>query len=141
MGEERTHEKHLQHLEAVRTQGDVAKKYYGIERSSLLLTEPKDSSNFPQAFMKDSMHDFLKGTVPMEIKLTLREFVLIKKYFDVDFLNSRIQAFNYGVADKKTKPSANFSQLALSKLSSYVIRQSAAQTWCLLRVFPFLFGN
>ena len=111
-----------------------------MEKNTLLITEPK-CAEFPDAFMNDGMHDYLKGLVPMETKLVLHEFIIKKKYFDVNFLNSRIQSFNYGLADKKNKPTANFSHQSLGNLTSYVIRQTAAQTWCLPRVFPFLFGN
>ena len=41
------------------------------------------------------MHVLSEGVVPLELKLLLRE-LMRKGYFDLDFLNSRVQSFTYG---------------------------------------------
>ncbi|KAK3913146.1 INO80 complex subunit 1 [Frankliniella fusca] len=139
-GEKRTSELHNSHLQAIERLGPPAQKYYGIERQSTLITSSKHAE-FPQAFIRDCMHDILKGIGPMELKLSLHEYVAKKKYFDSDFVNARLGSFIYGPADSKNKPSANFSDKSLSVITSYGLRQSAAQTWLLIQVFPFLFGS
>lgn len=139
LGEERTKERHNSHLQAIERLGPAAQKYYGIERKAALITRSQHA-DFPEAFIRDCMHDILKGIGPMEIKLALHQYVAKKKYFDAKFVNARLHSFISGPADSKNKPSANFSDKSLNIITSYGLRQSAAQTWLLIQVFPFLFG-
>lgn len=89
----------------------------------------------------DLFHDFLQGTNKMEVKLALREYVCIKKYFTVEVLNSRIQFFDYGFVDKKNKPTANMTADYLNNIKTYNLPQTGSQVWCLTRVFGFLVGD
>ena len=75
---------------------------YGINYRSPLNDIPgfhAANSQLPQ----DIMHVLLEGVVPLELKLMLYEFVN-KKYFDVEFLNSRIENFTYGKKEQRNKP-------------------------------------
>lgn len=138
MGIPRTKELTFAQVDEIQTRGlKNVQEQYGVLRKSLLMKEPL-IANFPEACVLDAMHDCLKGIVPMEIKLALHDFVIVKKLFTVPALNAKLQAFNYGPADMKNKPSANFTEDALKKKGHYTLHQSAAQTWCLLRIFPFL---
>jgi hypothetical protein len=84
----------------------------------------------------DPMHDLLEGVVPMEIKLVLQYFIYKKKYFSVQFLNEKIQLFDYGPIEAKNKPTANFMDVTL-KSKDHKIRQKAVSCWLLLRSIPF----
>jgi hypothetical protein len=53
---------------------------------------------------QDVMHLLLEGVIPYELKLMLREFTAVKKYFTVDDLNNRIRSFNYSPEEAKDKP-------------------------------------
>lgn len=84
------------------------------------------------------MHDLLEGICHMELKLVLHYHVSEAKYFNLDIFNKRIYSFKYGKSDIKNKPSANFEITSLNNLKDHKIKQKAMQTWCLMRIFPFL---
>lgn len=85
------------------------------------------------------MHDILEGIAPMELKLVLHHYSTCDDYnFDIEIFNSRIHLFRYGLPEVKNKPSANFSSTSLKYQKDYKLSQTASQTWCLLRTFPFL---
>jgi hypothetical protein len=136
IGDERTPALHLQHLHEVQAEGVAAQKRTGVQRDCKLRTNCK-YARVPEIATFDGMHDILKGIAPMEIKLALIAFRK-KKFITVDCLNARIKSFQYGFQDVKNKPSANLSDKGLSVENGYGLHQSAAQTWCFLRVFAFL---
>lgn len=75
---------------------------YGINYRSPLNDIPgfhAANNQLPQ----DIMHVLFEGVVPLELKLMLQEFVR-KKYFDMEFLNSRIENFTYGKKEIRDKP-------------------------------------
>lgn len=86
------------------------------------------------------MHDILEGVAHQIIKMILQVYIKNKKYFTCATWNSRIQNFNYGPTEIRDKPSANLSLLKLSEKGNR-LKQTAAQTWLLLRVFPFIIYN
>lgn len=53
----------------------------------------------------DVMHDQLEGVLPLEIKLILKKYIEVDKYFTREVLNQRIESFNYGPVDGRNKPS------------------------------------
>jgi len=85
----------------------------------------------------DVMHDLLEGVIKFELKLVLSHFIA-EGYFTVDFFNGRVYNFTYGPLESKNKPRANFTLASLRNPSDHKLKQTAAQTWTLLRVFPFL---
>lgn len=85
----------------------------------------------------DPMHDLLEGVVQQILKLILKVYIKENKYFTTDVLNDRINNFAYGTVEVKDKPSSNFTLKKLS-VTGNKIKQTAAQTWLLLRSFPFL---
>ncbi|KAJ8673824.1 hypothetical protein QAD02_005086 [Eretmocerus hayati] len=92
-----------------------------------------------QNWQFDPMHDIFEGNGQMTLKLVINHFITNEKYnFTVDKLNERIDHFDYGPTDIKDKPSSGFTSQQLKNLKDYKIRQTAAQTWCLMRIFPFL---
>ncbi|XP_072045638.1 uncharacterized protein [Amphiura filiformis] len=89
-------------------------------------------------FMHDSMHDFLEGVVPMEIKLVIN-WLIDEERFTLLELNSRIAAFSYGFVDKQNRPSPiTASSLANPKGSS---GQTASQMQCLFMNLPMMIGD
>lgn len=67
---------------------------------------------------QDIMHVLLEGVVPYEVSLMLTTFVTENKYFSVDFLNDRIDAFAYTSQEVKDKPSRIRSQSLTSRSTS-----------------------
>lgn len=86
------------------------------------------------------MHDLLEGVVPQIIKLVLRTFVKHRKFFNCNTCNDRLKNFDYGPVETQDKPCANFSLHKLSEKGNK-LKQTAAQTWILLRVFPFILNG
>ncbi|KAK3920957.1 Zinc finger protein 292 [Frankliniella fusca] len=89
----------------------------------------------------DCFHDLLQGVCKMEIKLALRHYVCIKKYFTEDVLQSRLKFFDYGFPDSKNKPVSKMTAAYLNNTKTYNLHQTGAQMWLLTRAFGFLFGD
>jgi hypothetical protein len=91
----------------------------------------------------DCMHDFLEGVDPFLVMLVFREIVVNHKdlNFSAKFINSRITFFEYGRSDLSNQPFAKFTDQALRKVGNYCTKQRAGQSWCLIRVFPLMFGD
>lgn len=136
--QQRTKELYEEHLARVLSD-PAASTETGLKENS-----PLNQSKYfhcTNNFSFDPMHDILEGIAQFELKLVTSHFILSGEYdFDVDTLNDRINLFQYGFPEVKNKPSANFSLTSL-KSSDHKINQKAAQTWCLLRVFPFLVSD
>lgn len=93
-------------------------------------------------FVFDSMHDILEGIAQLDLKLVIARLTLSEDYdLDVDTFNKRIHLFKYGINEIKNKPSPIFSVTSLRNLKDHTIPQKAVQTWCLLRIFPFLVSD
>lgn len=126
-----------QDLDAVK-QGTKLPKDCGIKKESALAAlkyfHITDNNTF------DAMHDLLEGVVKMIIKAILNELVNERKSLTDDELNEIITEFEYGIAESRDKPSANFNAKILRSRGNS-INQSAAQTWLLLRAFPFMFNQ
>ncbi|KAK3917322.1 L-xylulose reductase [Frankliniella fusca] len=69
IGEMRSKVTHLDHLREIQTRGPLfVQREYGVKRYSLFVHESKFTP-FPDIFVKDGLHDLLKGIAPMELKL------------------------------------------------------------------------
>lgn len=139
LGAPRTPERHARDVQTASTGNILLQRATGVRGPSMLkgLVFFNSVENSPF----DIFHDLNQGTMKMEVKLALREYVCIKKYFTISQLNSRIQFFNYGFTDKSNKPTANFTEDYISKIKSYNLPQTGSQMWCLTRAFGFLFGD
>ena len=103
---------------------------YG-ETASLIPSHTVMTNNF----IKDVMHDFLEGIVPLVLKLVIKKSIE-DQIITLDELNLRIQSFSYGLTDKKNCPSPiTLTSLQNSKGPS---GQKAAQTQCLLKYICLL---
>ena len=88
----------------------------------------------------DLLHDLFEGWVQYVIKLTVAYFVLDKQVIDVETLNYRINIFSCGPTEKSNKPNPKFTLAGLKNVEKdHKIKQKGAQTWCLLRMLPFIF--
>lgn len=91
----------------------------------------------------DSMHDILEGVGPFIVMLTLRSFDSKHPEYGIDanFLNSRINLFDFGPFESKNKPSPIFQDKKIRNIKNHSTQQRAAQNWCLIRMLPFLIGD
>ena len=92
-------------------------------------------------FVFDPMHDLLEVVVEKEVKLILNHLVYSRKAISVADINNRIATFSYGIVEARNKPSSNFTEAMLKNVTDSSIKQKAAQSWCLVRHFPLLFGD
>jgi hypothetical protein len=137
IGEPRTPERHAEDIRG--SNNVVVVKATGVRGPPLL-----DGLRFfhcVRSSVPDIFHDLNQGVCKMEVKLALREYVCKKKYLTVEELCSRIRRFNYGMVDKKNRPSAKFTFKYLNEIKSYNLHQTGAQMWLLVRIFPFLLGD
>jgi hypothetical protein len=76
---------------------------YGVKRASAL-----NQSTFfhvVDGLDLDIMHDQLEGVLPLEVKMLLQRYVQEEKILTLDTVNERIINFEYGVVDRKNRPS------------------------------------
>lgn len=83
----------------------------------------------------DIMHDLLEGVVPYEIKLVFKKLISLG-CFNLETVNNRISAFDFGYLESKNKP----SPIKLDGTGNR-IGQKAAQAWCLIRFLPMILGD
>ena len=108
----------------------------GISRNSIL--NELSYYHVIQNFAYDTMHDFLEGVIPREVKLVMKSLI-DAGYFTLEVLNSRISAFSFGFVDKQNQPTPITPQsLDKPKGSS---GQTAAQMQCLFLYLPLLIGD
>lgn len=93
---------------------------------------------WPNNHVFDPMHDLLEGILPMVIKKILIYIVDDSKSLTVSDVNRMLEEFDYGETEVRDKPSSNLTIKSL-KAKGNTISQSAAQSWLLLRSFPFIF--
>ena len=105
---------------------------FGINRLSILEEVPGFSvvTGLPH----DIMHDLFEGVVPYELKLLILHCVCMK-YFTIDVLNERINAYDF-VSDRPTLIDARIVSTSAMK-----IRQSASQMMHLSRELPMLVAD
>lgn len=108
----------------------------GVKRDSIL--NNLCYFNVTHNQVADVMHDLLEGVGPYELKLILCSLIE-DKHLTLEKLNFRITSFDYGFPDLKNKPSV-IGRHEL-KNPEGAMHQSAAQTWCLLRLLPCMIGD
>lgn len=136
------HEKQLQNIKSKRTVAEctAAKKEIEVREDSAL--HASRCFHCTNNFVFDPMHDIFEGIAPYEIKLALSHFLKVKLYkLNIDTFKSRIHLFPYGSTDIKNKPLANFTLSSINNLKDHSLSQTSAQTWCLMRIFPFLVSD
>ncbi|XP_066535471.1 uncharacterized protein [Hoplias malabaricus] len=86
----------------------------------------------------DIMHDILEGIGGYEVKLVLNSLIE-QKIVTLDQINYRLTSFDYGFSDSHNKPS--LIKAHELKNPDGALRQTASQTWCLLRLLPLILGD
>lgn len=131
MGQIRTSRLTERHVNEVKRNPRLSSKYGVREKSAL-----SEVINVPEDSVFDAFHD-LVGIIQMILKLALYEFICVRNLFSVFDFNSNLKTFCYGAPDIKNKPSANVTRERLTS-KGHTLKQSGSQTFCLLRIFPFL---
>ncbi|KAL7291628.1 hypothetical protein TKK_0014666 [Trichogramma kaykai] len=117
-------------------QDDEIESIMGVQKDCIL----HKSSYFhcTNNFIFDIMHDILEGQAQLDLCLVICKFVQDKKYnITVKLLNYRIENFKYGPLEYRNKPSS----ISKDSIKNNNLQQRAAQTWCLLRIFPFIVSD
>ena len=76
---------------------------YGVKRASA--SNQSKFFHVVEGLDLDIMHDQLEGVLPLEVKMLLQKYILEDKSFTLDDINERILNFDYGVVDKRNRPS------------------------------------
>ena len=107
---------------------------YGVKRASAL-----NQSKFFHVvggLDLDIMHDQLEGVLPLEVKMLLQRYVLEEKILTLDMVNERIINFEYGVVDRKNRPSPLKQQVL--NTNSATISQTGNVDYILLITVSYL---
>lgn len=110
-------------------------KKYGYQTTETILTRIGFKPRLNHRF--DLMHDLFEGCSMVVISAILK-FCFTKKIFTDEFLNQRIEHFNYGQINDSTKPTANIDEKTIKYSKTYRLKQSGAQMHTLVRVLPFI---
>ncbi|XP_055537683.1 uncharacterized protein LOC129725654 isoform X1 [Wyeomyia smithii] len=136
----RTRDWYESNLSAVQ-HGLKAPKDCGLKVSGCILNELQ-FFHISDNHCLDPMHDLAEGVVPLTVQLVLAYYYSNKETkLSAKYINDRMNNFIYGYADRHNKPSSNFTDEMLLRPSKHKIKQTASQTFLLLRAFPFLFGH
>uniref|UniRef100_A0A182NSV2 C2H2-type domain-containing protein n=1 Tax=Anopheles dirus TaxID=7168 RepID=A0A182NSV2_9DIPT len=128
-------EKNLQELQ----KKDILSKDCGLKSTGCILNDLQQFHLTNNHFF-DVMHDLAEGVIPVTLQLVLAHYYREKILgFTIEFINHRLQTFNYGYRDRKNKPVANITAPMLLLPTKHKMRQTASQYLLLLRAFPFLF--
>lgn len=104
----------------------------GVRFNSALNELP--SFHIVNNFSVDIFHDLAEGTCHYTMIHILREF--IPKYFTLDFLNNRIEMFQYGLCDSNKMPLVPDDFATRTKL-----KMTGSETLLFVRLFGYLVGD
>ena len=128
VGTERTKTSYDQQCLLVKQSPDL-RKAYGIKEKSCL--NELQYFHVMNGLPPDITHDIFEGVGKYVLKSVI-EYCIRVNYFSLDSLNDSISSFDYQGPDKITKPHI--------VPPSHEIKQTASETWCLLRLFPLIIG-
>ena len=133
----RTIEKHDEHV-TVAEQMPRGNPDTGV-RTGCILNDMRyfhtaNSHNF------DIMHDILEGVAPYEVKLVLKQLIIVDQFLTLTEFNQRVKSFSYDYCDIKNKPSG-ITRMCLVNINDRKLGQKAIQMWCLVRSLTFLIGD
>lgn len=86
----------------------------------------------------DMMHDLLEGVCMYDLRCIINTLIYTKEYFTLEFLNQRIQQFQYGPTEQSNRPPVISINRIKGKLNFIM---SAAETLCLVRYFGLIIGD
>ena len=105
-------------------------KIYGLKRKSCL--NELQYFHAVDGLPPDITHDVFEGVAKF-VLCDVISYCISEDYFTLHDLNESIEQFPYSACDRANKP------CILSSPND--IKQTAAQTWCLLRLLPLLVGE
>ena len=111
-------------------------KLSGIEEKCLF--HKFDNFHVTENITVDVMHDLLEGICQYIMTLIIYTYVIEKKLFSLETLNSRIQNFCYGSIEKSNKPEPITMHRLTQKLS---LKMSAAEMLCFVRYLGLMIGD
>lgn len=126
----------LENLELVSQKSkEYWSKIWGIKSKSVLCR----INEFPlnKCLVHDPMHILTEGIVPYETAIMLHEFIFVKKYFTLDYLNNQIDSFPYSYLDKFNKP----EHIERKNLLDKKLKQTSASMLTMCYIMPFLIGE
>ncbi|CAI6372005.1 unnamed protein product [Macrosiphum euphorbiae] len=96
------------------------------------------SFNVTTNYSVDIMHDMAEGVCKYDVGLILKEMIYNLKYFSLDTLNNRIESFNYGPVDIRSRPTL-ITDTSL-KREGY-LKMSASEMLCLTKYLGLIIGD
>ena len=129
----RTRETYDEQVEAVEHCPGLA-SMYGVKKSTPL--NDLDFFHVTSGLPADLAHDLFEGVIPETLGEVIKHYV-IDGLFSIEYLNERIKNFPYEGSDRTNKP----SQLSSRNIYDLKVKETAAQAWCLLRMFPLMVGH
>lgn len=97
---------HVERLELMSDMSTNARRYWskswGINSKSVLLDI--NNIDLTECLMHDPMHILSDGLLPKELCLMLHDFVKVRKYFKLSFLNESLASFTFSYLEEKTNP-------------------------------------
>ena len=106
---------------------------YGVKHESPL--NAIEGFHVVDGLPPDIAHDLFEGVIHYALDDICKECVN-RGYFTLEQLNSIIQEFPYEGSDKVNKP-----QTMNETIASFSVKQTAAQSWCMLRLMPLFVGK
>jgi len=88
-------------------------------------------------FCVDIMHDMLEGVCKFDIGLILKQMIFGFNYLSIETLNNRIEAFNYGTLDIRSRPTL----LSYENLRRGLIKMSASEMLCFTKYLGLIIGD
>lgn len=119
---------HNFHVESA-TRDETLVPVYGVAKSSPF--KSIQSFHVITGLPPDIMHDILEGVIPVTLDVIIQQLIASNCLSRVG-IKQRFSDFMFGKSDVRNGPkSANISVLGMS----------AAETWCVFRLFPFIVGD
>lgn len=97
-----------------------------------------NSFHVTENYCVDIMHDMLEGVCNYDIGLMLKIMVFDLKYFSIDILNNRIELFDYGSIDIRSRPTLISADTLKSKGK---IKMSASEMLCFVKNLGLIIGD
>jgi hypothetical protein len=131
---------HQERVVELKSVSQPTRKYWsqewGINGDSVLANIP--GFEVTKSLLHDPMHDILEGVARYELRAMMFRFIVQKKYFKLNELNSRIINFEYSGNEAKDRPQI-IDPKGLEKGST--LGQSAASMMHLMMLLPCLIGD
>lgn len=86
----------------------------------------------------DIMHDLLEGVCAYDLGFILKEIIYNLKYFTIQTLNDRIESFNYGPTDIRSRPPL-ISEENLKRHGHLIM--SASEMSCFVKYLGLIVGD